>query len=64
LHSLSMPDTRWDTLSINFVVKLPESSRCNAIIIIVDLISKRAYFILMYTMVTVEGAARLFFHNV
>jgi len=34
LQLLSVPDTWWDTLSVNFVVELPESSRHNAVMII------------------------------
>ena len=51
-------------LSVDFVVELPLSSGHNAVMIVVDSVSKRAHFILMYTTVTVEGAARLFLHQV
>ena len=64
LYPLPMPDAKWDTLSINFVVRLSKYSRCNAIMMVMDLISKRAHFILTYTTVTAEGVARLFFHNI
>jgi len=63
LYLLSIPDTRWDTLSINFVVELPKSSAWNAVMIVVDLISKRAHFILTYTTVIAEEVVRLFFYN-
>ena len=52
LHSILVPDTRWDILSIDFVVELPKSFRYNAIITVVDSVSKRAHFILIYTTVT------------
>jgi len=64
LHPFWIPDSRWDTLSVNFVVELPLSSGHNAVITVVDSVSKRAYFIPMHTTVTVEGAARLFLHQV
>jgi len=64
LQPLSVPDTRWDTLSVNFVVKLLESSRHDAIMTVVDSISKRVHFVPTYTTVTVEGAARLFLHHI
>jgi len=51
-------------LSVDFVVKLPESSGHDAIMTIMDSISKRVHFILMHTTVTAEGAARLFLHHV
>jgi len=48
---------------MDFIVELAKSSRYNAIIM-VDSVSKRAHFILTYTMVTIKGAARLFLHQV
>jgi len=64
LQLLSVPDARWDTLSVDFVVKLPESSGHDAVMTVVDAVSKRVHFILMHTTVTVEGAARLFLHYI
>jgi len=51
-------------LSVDFVVELPESSGHDAIMTVVDSVSKRVHFVLTHTMVTAEGAARLFLHNV
>ena len=51
-------------LSIDFVVELPESSGYDAIMTVVDSVSKRVYFVLTHTMVTAEGAARLFLHYI
>jgi len=51
-------------LSVNFVVELLESSRHDAIMTIMDSVSKRVHFVPMHTTVTVEGAARLFLHYV
>ena len=64
LYSLWILDLRWDTLSVDFVMKLPFSSRHDAVMTVVDLVSKRAYFIPTHTMVTAEGAARLFLYQV
>jgi len=36
----------------------------NIVIIVVDLVSKRAYFISIHTMVTMESIMRLFLHYV
>jgi len=46
------------------VVELPESSGHDAVMTIVDSVSKRVYFIPTHTTVTAEGAARLFLHHV
>jgi len=62
LHSLQILDSQWDTLSVDFVVELPLSSRHNIVMTVVDSVSKQAHFIPTHTMVTVERAARLFLH--
>jgi len=64
LHPLQIPDSRWDTLSVDFVVELPLSSGHDAVMTVVDSVSKRAHFIPTHTTVTAEGAARLFLHQV
>jgi len=64
LHSLQIPDLRWNTLSVDFIVELPFSSRHDAVMTVVDSVSKQAHFILIHTTVTVEGAAWLFLHQV
>ena len=45
-------------------MELPFSSRHNAVMTVVDSVSKRVHFIPTHTTVTVEGAARLFLHQV
>jgi len=64
LQPLSIPDAWWDTLSVDFMVELPESSGHDAVMTVVDSISKRVHFVLTHTTVTAEGAARLFLHHV
>jgi len=64
LHPLRILDLRWNMLSVDFIVELPLSSRCNAVMTVVDLISKRAHFIPMHTTVTAEKATRLFLYQV
>jgi len=49
---------------MDFVVELSESSKYNTIMVVVDSVLKRAYFIPMHTTVTMEGAVRLFLHQV
>jgi len=51
-------------LSVDFMVELPESSGHDTVMMVMDTVSKRVYFIPMHTMVTVEGAAQLFLHYV
>ena len=64
LHPLWIPDLQWDTFSIDFVVEFPLSSRHNAVMTVVDSVSKQAHFIPTHMTVTAEGAARLFLYQV
>ena len=57
LHLLRIPDSRWDTLSMDFVVELPLSSRHDTVMTVVDSVSKQAHFIPTHTTVTAEGTA-------
>jgi len=51
-------------LSVDFVVELLLSSGHDAVMTVVDSVSKRAHFIPTHTTVTAEGAAQLFLHQV
>jgi len=64
LHPLRILDSRWDMLSVDFVVELPLSSEHDAMMTVVDSVSKRAHFILTHITVTAEEAARLFLYQV
>jgi len=64
LQPLSVPDAQWDTLSVDFVVELTESSGHDAIMTVIDSVSKRVHFVSTHTTVTAEGAARLFLHHI
>ena len=64
LRPLPIPEARWDTISVDFIVELPPSSGYDAVMTVVDSVSKRAHFIPTHTTVTAEGAARLFLHHV
>ena len=64
LHPLWIPDLQWDMLSVDFIVELPLSSGHDVVMTVVDSVLKRAHFIPTHTMVTAEGAARLFLHQV
>jgi len=40
LYPLWIPDSQWDMLSMNFVVELPPSSGHDAVMTVVDSVSK------------------------
>ena len=64
LCPLLVPDIGWKTIGINFVVKLPESIEFNMIITVVNLASKKTYFILIHMTITMKGTMRLFLYNI
>jgi transposase InsO family protein len=64
LHSLETPSECWDTISVDFVVELPDSNSYDAVMVIVNSLGKRAHFIPTHTTVTVEGTAQIFLKEV
>ena len=57
LEPLPIPEQRWDTISMNFIVELPEAHRYDAVMNIVDLESKQSHFLPKNPTVTALGAA-------
>jgi hypothetical protein len=64
LHPLPIPNAPWDTISVDFIVELPESSGHDAIMVVVDSVTKRAHFVDTLTTITAARSARLFVQNV
>jgi hypothetical protein len=64
LKPLLTPDTRWHMISVDFIVELPESDGHNAVMVVVDSLTKRAHFLPINTTITAEGSARQFRDNV
>jgi hypothetical protein len=64
LHPSETLAEPWDTISVDFIVELPESHGYNAIMCIVDSLTKRAHFIPMHTTINVEGTALLYLREV
>jgi len=59
-----MPDHRWQIISVDIIRELPESRGYNAILVVVDCLSKRIHTIPTVTSVDSEGMARLFLDHV
>ena len=53
-----------DTISIDFIVELPESHSYDAIMDVVDSVSKVSHFILTHTMITALRVAHLFLTHI
>jgi len=57
LHPLPIPENHQDTVSIDFISKLPKSHGYDAIMVVVDLTGKCGHFIPTHTMATALGSA-------
>jgi len=64
LHPLPIPSAPWDTISMDFIVKLPQSAGHNSIMVVVDSITKHAHFMSMVTTISAARAAHLFLNHV
>ena len=64
LALLPVPEFHWDTISIDFIVELPESHGYDAVMNVVDSMSKMSHFIPTHTTITAFGAAHLFLTHV
>src|SRR6266700_176015 len=64
LQLLPVLEDCWDTISVDFIVELPESGGYDAVMVVVDSVGKRSHFIKTVTTVTAAGAANLYLCNV
>jgi len=64
LHPLPIPSAPWDTISVDFIVELPQSAGHDSIMVVVDSITKCAHFISTVTTISAAGATHLFLNHV
>ena len=64
LKPLLIPEKIWDTISMDFIVELPDAHGHDAIMNIVDSESKHSHFLPTNTTVTALGAARIYLTHV
>jgi hypothetical protein len=60
LHPSETPEAPWDMISIDFIVELPKSHGYDAIMCIINSLTKHAHFIPTHTTINAEGTASLF----
>ena len=63
LDPLPIPDAPWDPISVDFIVKLPESEGKDAIMVVVDSITK-SHFVDTVTTLSTTGTARLYVQHI
>lgn len=64
LKPLPVPERRWRDISIDFVTGLPLSNGFDAILVVVDRLTKRRHFIACHTTCTAADLAELFVQRV
>src|ERR1700737_3049128 len=65
LQSLDIPGKRWETVSMDLITKLPETTKGNdAVIVFVDKFSKMVHYAATTTTCTAVEVARIFFDSV
>jgi transposase InsO family protein len=64
LQPLPIPFRRWETISADFITQLPESDGYDAILVVVDKLTKRAHFIPTTTDVNASQVAHLFYNTI
>jgi hypothetical protein len=64
LQPLPVPEGCWETISMDFIIELPESAGYDAIMVVVDSTGKQSHFVETVTTIMATGAANLYLHNV
>ena len=61
---MAIPHDRWNVISVDFIIELPDAHGYDTIMNIIDTVTKRAHFIPTHMTITTEGAALLFLRDV
>ena len=64
LHPLPILDQPWDTASIDFVMELLESNGKDAIMVVIDSVTKQSHFISTVTTLSATGTAQLYLRHI
>jgi hypothetical protein len=64
LQQLPFPTAKWEVISMDFMEGLPRSGSADALLVVVDKLSKYAHFIPLRHPFTAATVARLFLDNI
>jgi hypothetical protein len=64
LHPLPIPEQKWESISMNFIIGLPKVQGKDCIYVVVDRLSKFSHFYAIPTHYSVVKVAELFFGEV
>ena len=64
LYPLPILNAPWDTASVNFIMELPESNGKDAIMVIVDSVTKLSHFVSTVTTLSTAGTAQLYLRHI
>ncbi|CAA7397496.1 unnamed protein product [Spirodela intermedia] len=64
VQPLPIPTQIWEDLSIDFIEDLPKSYESNAILIVVDRLSKYSHFIVLHHLFSIKEVAQLFIKEI
>ena len=64
LHLLPISNAPWDTISVDFIVELPESEGKDAVMVVVDSVTKCGRFVDTLTMLSAAGMVRLYIQHI
>ena len=58
LHPLPVLDVLWDVASVDFIVELPESNGKDAIMLVIDSVTKQSHFVSTVTTLITAGTCK------
>jgi len=63
-HPLPIPSAPLDTISVDFIVELPQSAGHDSVMVVVDSVTKHAHFVSTVTTISATGTSHLFLNHV